>query len=170
MKRDSFGDSPCSIARTLDVIGDPWTPLVLRDVALGISRFDAIQRDLGLSRKVLTQRLTTLVDQGVIERTPYQTNPPRHDYTLTEKGKDLAMVLVAMQAYGDKWAAGAAGPPLLWHHLTCGQLSNAVLCCDQCGDALRPGDAIPLRGPGADDEAFPEVARTLAEIQSLLTT
>lgn len=146
------------------MIGDPWTPLVLRDVALGISPFDAIQRNLGLSRKVLAQRLQSLLDHGVIDRTAYQSNPVRYDYTLTEKGRDLAMVLVAIQVYGDKWEASPAGPPLRWRHLSCGEIATAVQCCSQCGEELRPGDAIPLRGSGFDDEAFPEITRVLEQL------
>jgi DNA-binding HxlR family transcriptional regulator len=167
MKRATFADSACSLARTLDVIGDPWTPLVLRDIAFGISRFDAIQANLGLSRKVLANRLQSLVDNGVVDRTAYQDNPPRHDYRLTEKGKDLAMVLVAVQAFGDKWEAGADGPPVRWMHTTCGEVTTAVLCCDRCGEQLRPTDGIPLRGPGFDDDAFPEITKVIDLYASL---
>jgi DNA-binding HxlR family transcriptional regulator len=161
MKRDTFAEAPCSLTRTLDVIGDPWTPLVLRDIAFGVSRFDTIQANLGLSRKVLAQRLQSLADHGVIDRVPYQHNPPRHDYTLTKKGRDLAMVLVAIQAFGDKWEAGAEGPPVRWLHTTCGEVTTAVLCCDRCGERLRPDDGIPLRGPGFADDAFPEITKVI---------
>jgi DNA-binding HxlR family transcriptional regulator len=163
----SFQDMPCSIARTMDIIGDKWTPLVLRDIALGISRFDAIQRDLGVSRKVLTQRLQALVDHDVITRTPYQDNPPRHDYALSEKGNDLAMVLVAIQTFGDKWSFGQDGPPMQWRHLSCGEVSSPVACCDHCGEPVRPGDAIPLRGPSADDTAYPELGAALERLEAL---
>lgn len=163
----TFDDMPCSIARTLDIIGDRWTPLVLRDIALGISRFDAIQRDLGISRKVLAQRLQSLVDHGVIARTPYQDNPPRHDYTLTEKGNDLAMVLIAIQGFGDKWSFGQAGPPLLWRHLSCGQVSAPIAVCDHCREPVRPGDAVPLRGPSADETAYPELSAALERFEAL---
>ncbi len=165
MKRATFGDSACSLARTLDVIGDPWTPLVLRDVAFGISRFGAIQNNLGLSRKVLAQRLQQLVDHGVIARTAYQDNPPRYDYTLTEKGQDLALVLLAVQAYGDKWSAPEAGPPVRWRHHNCGEVVTAVMCCSECGEALRPGEATPERGPGFDDETFPEITKLMDALE-----
>ena len=164
----SFRDMPCSIARTLDVIGDKWTPLVVRDIALGVSRFDAIQRDLHVSRKVLSQRLQALLDADVITRTPYQDNPPRHDYALTEKGNDLAMVLVAIQAFGDKWSFGQDGPPLLWRHLACGEVSTPVACCDRCGEPVRPGDAVPLRGPSADESAYPELSAAVERLEALL--
>lgn len=167
MQRESFGEQPCSVARTLDVIGDRWTPLVLRDVAIGISRFDAIHRNLGLSRKVLTQRLQHLVEHDVIERTPYQDNPVRYDYTLTEKGADLAMVLIAIQTFGDKWIFGADGPPLQWRHLGCGQVSSVVACCESCGEQVRPGDAIPLRGPSFSEEQAPELGAAIDRFAEL---
>jgi DNA-binding HxlR family transcriptional regulator len=164
----SFAEIPCSVARTVDLIGDRWTPLVVRDIAMGISRFDALQRNLGISRKVLTERLQTLVDQQVVSRTPYQDNPPRFDYALTEKGNDLAMVLVMLQTFGDKWSFGDEGPPLLWRHLGCGEISEPVACCSTCGEQVRPGDAVPLRGPSFDDEQLPETAAAIDRIQVLL--
>src|SRR5687767_10713177 len=103
MPDSPFDEMACSVARTAAVIAERWTPLILRDLALGISRFDAIQRDLGISRKVLTERLAALIDEGIVQRVPYQEHPPRHDYWLTEKGVDLARVLIAMQVWGDKW-------------------------------------------------------------------
>jgi DNA-binding HxlR family transcriptional regulator len=98
-----FDQMSCPIAQTLAVIGERWTPLILRDVAFGLTRFDTIQRELGISRKVLTERLAGLVEHGVLERTPYQEAPTRYDYTLTEKGADLCKVLLAMQAWGNRW-------------------------------------------------------------------
>ena len=163
MQRSSFGDQSCSVARTLDIVGDRWTPLVLRDIAIGISRFDAIQSDLGVSRKVLTQRLEALVEHEVVVRVPYSEHPPRYDYRLTEKGNDLAMVLLAMQQFGDKWAFGGE-PPIQWRHLACGRISAPVACCDQCGEQVRPGDAVPLRGPSFDQESSPVVGEALDQI------
>ncbi|MFL6159314.1 MAG: winged helix-turn-helix transcriptional regulator [Marmoricola sp.] len=167
MPRPTLSDQQCSVARTLDIIGDRWTPLVLRDIAVGISRFDAIQSDLGLSRKVLAQRLAALVEHGVVVRVAYQDNPPRHDYRLTQKGSDLAMVLLAMQQFGDKWEFGGE-PPIRWRHLSCGQISAPVACCDRCGEQVRPGDAIPLRGPSFDDATAPVMGAALDEIAAAL--
>lgn len=164
MQRQSLSEQTCSVARTLDIIGDRWTPLVVRDLALGISRFDTIQRDLGISRKVLTQRLEALVDHEVVARVAYQDHPPRYDYRLTEKGNDLAMVVLALQQFGDTWSFGSTGPPIQWRHLGCGQISTPVTCCDQCGERVRPGDAVPQRGPSFADEDAPEVAAALDRI------
>ena len=99
----------CSIARTLDVIGEPWSPLILRDVWVGMNRFDQLQADLGISRKVLTERLNHLVDHGVLERRPYDRRP-RYEYLLTAKGTELVDLLMVMAGWGDKWLAGEAGP------------------------------------------------------------
>ena len=109
MQRTSFGEMPCSIARTLDVIGEPWSPLILRDVSVGINRFDQLQADLGISRKVLTERLHHLVEQGVLERRPYDRRP-RYEYHLTKKGVELVDLLMVMNAWGDKWLAGEGRP------------------------------------------------------------
>jgi len=164
MQRSSFSEQQCSVARTLDIVGDRWTPLVIRDLAIGISRFDAIQRNLGISRKVLTQRLASLTEHDVVVRIAYQENPPRYDYRLTEKGNDLAMVVLALQQFGDRWSFGETGPPIRWQHLACGQISTPTVCCDRCGETIRPGDALPLRGPSFDDESAPEVAAALDRI------
>ncbi len=150
MSRTSLDDMNCSIARTLAVIGDAWTALILRDISIGITRFDAIQRDLDISRKVLSQRLTSLIEHGVLQRVPYQDKPVRYDYYLTEKGADLGFVLLAMQSWGNRWAFGETGPPLLMRHEPCGATVEAVTSCSHCGERLAVGDLAPLRGPGFD--------------------
>ena len=149
MQRTSFDQMTCSIARTVEVIGEWWTPLVLRDISMGITRFDAIQRNLGISRKVLTERLGTLVEHGVLKRKPYQENPTRYDYSLTEKGVDLAMVLLAMQAWGDRWVFGEDSAPVVLRHDACGALARPVAACSSCGEPLLPTEITPLPGPGA---------------------
>src|SRR5690349_6187862 len=119
----------CSIARTLDVFGEPWTPLIVRDVYVGISRFDQLQADLGVSRKVLAERLRGLEANGVLERARYSDHPPRHEYRLTAKGTELVEVLMVMVRWGDRWAAGEAGPPVLYRHRACGRTSRVELVC-----------------------------------------
>jgi DNA-binding HxlR family transcriptional regulator len=149
MQRTKFGDMACSIARTLDVIGEPWSPLILRDVFVGIDRFDRIQADLGISRKVLTERLKWLVESGVLERRQYETRPPRDEYALTTKGTELVDLLMVMVAWGDRWAGGGAGPPVLYRHRACGRISHVELHCAHCGGTMRAGDVELLPGPGA---------------------
>ncbi len=148
MQRTDFSEMACSIARTLDVIGEPWSPLVLRDVWVGINRFDQIQADLGISRKVLTERLTHLVDAGILERRPYDKRP-RYEYVLTAKGAELVDMLMVMVAWGDKWLAGPAGPPVLYRHHACGEITHVELCCSGCGKPMHAGDVDVLAGPGA---------------------
>jgi DNA-binding HxlR family transcriptional regulator len=148
MQRTDFGAMACSIARTLDVLGEPWSPLILRDVYVGLTRFDQLQADLGISRKVLTERLNHLVGHGVLERRPYDRRP-RHEYVLTAKGAELFDLLMVMVAWGDKWRAGEAGPPVLYRHHACGRISHVELRCAHCGDPMRAGDIDLLPGPGA---------------------
>ena len=148
MQRTNFGEMACSIARTLDVIGEPWSPLILRDVWAGLRRFDQIQADLGISRKVLTERLTYLVDQGVLERHPYDARP-RYEYRLTDKGTGLVDLLLVMTRWGDQWLAGEAGPPVLHRHHACGEISTVDLRCTHCGEPMHAGDLDLLPGPGS---------------------
>ena len=164
MAKTSFREMSCSVARTLDVVGGRWTPLIVRDILVGVSRFDAIRRDLGISGKVLTERLSELTEQGVLERVPYQDNPPRHDYVLTEKGVDLAYMLLAMKTWGDRWAADDDGPPMVLRHDRCGAIADVVPACSGCGERLFAGEVTPLPGPGAHPgpgtiEVFAALAR-----------
>ena len=143
MQRTNFGEMACSIARTLDVIGEPWSPLILRDVWAGITRFKQIQADLGISRKVLAERLNHLVEHGVLERRPYDRRP-RYEYVLTDKGAELVDVLMVMVGWADKWLAGEAGPPVLYRHRACGEISHVDLRCANCGEPMHAGD-VELR-------------------------
>lgn len=139
----------CSIARTLDVMGEPWSPLVLRNIYVGITRFDQLQQNLGISRKVLAERLRWLTENEVLERRQYSARPPRHEYVLTAKGLELFQVLMVMVAWGDKWLAGEAGPPVLYRHHACGQIAHAELHCSACGEPMSATDIDVLPGPGA---------------------
>ncbi|WP_086828832.1 helix-turn-helix domain-containing protein [Allokutzneria sp. NRRL B-24872] len=148
MQRTQFGDMACSIARTLDVIGEPWSPLILRDVYVGMTRFEQMQQDLGISRKVLTERLKWLVEQGVLERREYSSRPPRFEYVLTAKGTELCDLLMVMVRWGDRWTAGAAGPPVLYRHHACGQIAHVEPRCSACGEPMHATDIDVLPGPG----------------------
>ncbi len=148
MQRTDFSQMTCSIARSLAVAGEPWSPLVLRDVWVGIDRFDDIQRDLGVSRKVLAERLKHLVEEGMLERRRYSERPARHEYVLTPKGSGFVDVLMAMAAWGDRWTAGDAGPPVLRRHRACGQITQVELRCSTCGEILHSTDVDVEPGPG----------------------
>ncbi|WP_131786250.1 winged helix-turn-helix transcriptional regulator [Protofrankia symbiont of Coriaria ruscifolia] len=151
MRRVSFEDVNCSIAQYLEVVGEWWTPLILRDAFFGVSRFDDFQQRLGIARNVLAQRLDHLLAHGVLDRVPYQEHPVRYDYRLTDKGRDLWQVLTAMRQWGDRWATPPAGPPVELVHETCGHVAEAVPACSQCGATLRPGEVRIVAGPGAAD-------------------
>ena len=148
MQRTDFSAMACSIARTLDVMGEPWSPLILRDVWVGMNRFEQLQADLGISRKVLTERLNHLVEHGVLERRPYDRRP-RFEYHLTDKGTELVEVLMVMVRWGDTWLAGEAGPPVLYRHHACGEISSVDLRCSGCGEPMHAEDVDVLAGPGA---------------------
>lgn len=147
MQRTTFGAMACSVARTLEVIGEPWTLLILRDIFVGIDRFGALQKDLGISRKVLTERLRYLVAEGILDRSPYQQRPPRFTYALTDQGRDLLPILVSLMKWGDRWTADDAAPMRLQHSV-CGELITGVLVCECCNQPLRHEDLLPLAGPG----------------------
>ena len=154
MKRTPFADWPCSVARAVDILGDWWTPLVLREAYYGVRRFDDFQRHLGIGRNILTQRLHRLVDEGLLARRPYQERPVRNEYVLTDKGRDFFPVVAAIVRWGDAWLAGDEGPPVILHHMRCDHDMHAEVVCSQCGDPLdvrdvrgRPGPGFPARSP-----------------------
>jgi len=149
MQRTRFDTMACSIARTVDVVGEPWSPLILRDVYAGITRFEQLQQDLGISRKVLAERLRWLVDNQILERREYSSRPPRHEYVLTTRGADLCDVLLVMARWGDRWLAGEPGPPVLHRHHACGRISHVELRCADCGEPMTATDVDLLPGPGA---------------------
>lgn len=155
-QRTPFDSMQCSVARTADVVGDGWTPLILRDVFAGLTKFDELQEDLGISRKVLSQRLDALVERGVLQRVAYQERPIRHDYLPTEMGLDLAPVVLMMLAFGDRWLIDA--PPVRVRHATCGQYTAAVAACAECGEPLTPADVLIEAGPGLDGATGPQAA------------
>jgi DNA-binding HxlR family transcriptional regulator len=147
MERKSFADMHCSVAQCLEVVGEWWTMLIVRDAFLGVTRFDEFQGRLGISRNVLGQRLARLVETGVLAKVPYSEHPPRFDYRLTDKGRDLWPVLTAMRQWGDRHAA-PDGPPVQLIHQECGQLSEALMVCSACGEAIGPRDVEAVSGPG----------------------
>ena len=147
MKRSSVAHLNCSIARTVEVVGEWWSLMIIRDVFLGLRRFDDIRDDLGISRNVLSDRLSTLVAHGVLEKVRYSEHPERFEYRLTEKGIDLQPVLVALMRWGDKWES-PDGPPLVLEHKGCGHDAAPGLACMHCGELIGPRDVRTHAGPG----------------------
>ncbi len=136
MLRRTYDGQVCSIARTLEVVGERWTLLIVRDALRGVSRFDGFLSCLPIARNVLSDRLNGLVDHGVLERVPYQDRPPRHEYRLTTKGRRLAAVLVALMEWGDLYLAGEAGPPSVAEHNGCGGRVSTHLACEGCAEEV----------------------------------
>lgn len=129
-------------------MGEPWTPLILRDVMLGVVRFDQIRRDLGVSRNVLSERLRVLVDAGILHRVAYRNGRTRHQYAFTPAGAELAPILLSLQSWGDRWCVTSEGPPLRLKHTNCGKPLRPVVMCSACNEPVRPQDVKARRGPG----------------------
>ena len=146
MRQTSFADIHCSLARSLEVIGDWWSPLILRDIHLGLTRFDELVADLGISRGLLAVRLETLVDGGVVERVEYRAHPPRYEYRLTEAGRDLVPVLLALTAWGDRWHS-LDGAPIVARH-RCGSTAAPAIVCAHCGESITDDGMRYEAGPG----------------------
>jgi DNA-binding HxlR family transcriptional regulator len=131
-----LGDSWCSIARALSVVGDRWTLLLLREAFLGAKRFEEFHDNTGAARHILAARLNHLVDHGVFDRVPYQERPTRFEYTLTDKGAALYPVIVSLLAWGDQWMADERGPSLTIVHEPCGAAATPELRCANCGELV----------------------------------
>ncbi len=164
MKRVSFASMDCSVAQALEVVGEWWTPLIIREVMWGRRRFDEIQDDLGISRNILTDRLNRLVEEDILFRQEVTPGSSRHEYRLTEKGLDLDQVLLALLAWGDKWAPNPKGPPVELLHRTCDHVTHPAMACSHCGELLERGD-IRAR-PGAAFAADPDHALNRAAHRS----
>ncbi|MCV7103632.1 winged helix-turn-helix transcriptional regulator [Mycobacterium palustre] len=147
MRQVSFADFHCSLARSLEVIGDWWTPLIIRDLSLGLARFDDLATNLGISRNLLTARLKALVEANVVERVRYCERPPRDHYRLTAAGRDLVPILAALTAWGDRWVTPPQGPPLLFRHD--GHRCTPTVCCAECGQPVNTKNLRVEPGPGA---------------------
>ena len=148
MRYEELIDQPCSITRPLTVLGDRWTFLVVKQAFAGVRRFEDFLASLGVSRSRLTDRLDRLVEHGVLERVPYRNGRTRHEYRLTQKGRDLYPVLLAMREGGDRYMA-PDGPPVHYRHTDCGGEARVHLACNRCGAELDARDVTPEPGPGA---------------------
>lgn len=150
MRKASFAGMNCSIAQALEIVGEWWTLLILRDVFLGVRRFDDFVERLGISRNVLTDRLDKLVAAGVLERRPYDEGRGRYDYVLTEQGRELWPVLTTLREWGDRWLLGEGNEPIVLEHRSCGEITHLRLTCDRCGEPLDGHSVVARPGPGAD--------------------
>jgi DNA-binding HxlR family transcriptional regulator len=148
VKRTDTSAWPCTIARSAAVLGDHWNLLLVRQACLGTRRFDDFQQALGIGRNILTVRLNRLVDEGLLHRVEYQQNPPRHEYRLTQQGREVYPILAAMAAWGDRWLTGADGTPLVLHHKTCDHDMHAVVVCSECETPIDVRDVRARAGPG----------------------
>jgi DNA-binding HxlR family transcriptional regulator len=155
MRWQQIDTMTCSIARTLSVVGDRWTMLIIRDVFLGIRRFEAIQQDLRLTPHRLSDRLRKLVRDGILRRVVYENRPPRFEYRLTEKGVDLYPLIVAMIEWGDRWMVGRAGVPVELVHRPCGYSIRPELICPSCKTKIEARDMSARPGPALKGQALP---------------
>lgn len=152
----------CSVARAMSVVGDRWTMLVLRDLFLGVRRFEDFERRLGIARPVLSQRLKKLVEEDVLNKVRYEERPARYEYRLTQKGKDLYPVVMALRAWGDEHMPTGDGPPVVTRHRACGHVVTPKLCCPECGEPVQAKDMEALPGPGAHEIAHQPASRRSA--------
>ena len=153
MKWQDVGDMPCSVARSMAILGDRWTMLILRNAFMAMRRFDDFQASLGMPRHILSTRLKKLVEAGVFVKVPYQEAPVRYEYRLTEKGKDMYPIIMALVAWGDKWLDEGKGAPLVFHHKRCGKAFTPVVCCSECGEPVVAREVMATAGPGLQAEA-----------------
>lgn len=145
----TYDDQNCSAARALELAGERWSLLVLRDaVFAGVTRFRDFQRRLGLAHNILATRLDSFVIAGLMERRRYSDKPEHHEYLLTDKGLDLVRVIIALTAWGDRWAA-PAGPPVIYEHGGCGGVIHQQLRCSICGEVNNAAEVETRPGPGA---------------------
>jgi DNA-binding HxlR family transcriptional regulator len=133
---DAVGTLACPVARSLSVIGDRWTILVVRDAFLGTRRFDQFRTSLRCSPHVLSTRLARLVKHGVLERRPYRERPVRYEYVRTDKGRDLYPVVAGLLGWGDRWMTKGGRPAITLLHKACGHETTPTLTCSACGDPL----------------------------------
>jgi DNA-binding HxlR family transcriptional regulator len=164
MRWRDVGDLTCSVARSLAVVGDRWTLLVLRDAFLGARRFEEF-RAVGLTRHRLADRLKRLVAAGVLDRVPYQDRPPRSEYRLTDKGRDLWPVIVSLTRWGDRWMAGEGGAPVELIHRECGHIVMPQLTCPSCARPVTARDMRARAGPALRARDLPVgTAQTAKEV------
>ncbi|MGW5865494.1 winged helix-turn-helix transcriptional regulator [Streptomyces sp. NPDC055239] len=148
MRGERFARMHCSVARAAAVTADRWTVLILRDLFLGLNRYEDLRADLGIATNILADRLEHLAAEGVVERRAYQDRPVRHEYVLTPAGQELYGTVLTLMTWGDRHRSGGEGPPLLPVHDTCGHPAEPRVTCAHCGGELTPGTVTHTPGPG----------------------
>lgn len=151
MRWNELQHENCSFSRTLSVIGDRWTLMILRDCFLKVRRFEDFQERLGIGRGVLSERLKALTDEFILTKVAYQQNPTRYEYRLTDKGLDLYPIIMSIVHWGDVHKVKKNGRPVVHQHLDCGKEFDPVLCCSECGEPVDPRAVKVLAGPGGDN-------------------
>ncbi|MET0238032.1 MAG: helix-turn-helix domain-containing protein [Kibdelosporangium sp.] len=140
-----------SVGRALALVGERWSLLILRETFFGVRRYAEFARNLSIPRPTLSARLKTLVDAGLLDRVRYATGPERHEYRLTQAGRELFAAIVVLMRWGDKYLAGPEGPPLLLRHQDCGQIAESYVACRQCGGEITIDKVTPEPGPAFRD-------------------
>jgi DNA-binding HxlR family transcriptional regulator len=148
-----FPRDACSVASTLEVIGERWTLHVLRESFLGVRRFEDFHRNIGVARNILSDRLNTLVGEGILRRELYNERPPRYEYRLTRKGVDLWGILVELMKWGNRWSPNPDGPALELRHRGCGAVIEPMHACPECGEQVQAWDLQAIPGPATVQRA-----------------
>ena len=153
MRGKRFEGVPCPIARTTDLLGDPWIPMILRECTYGIARFDDFQARLGIGRNILSTRLARMVEQGLLEKYRYQESPPRDGYRLTPMGHGATMLLAAMIRFGDEWLFEEGRAPVVLRDRETGEVVRPQLVDERTGAPIDPTRVRPAAGPGFPGDA-----------------
>lgn len=154
-----------SVGAAMELLGDRWTFLILREAFFGTQRFNEFAQNLGLSRNILSRRLKALVVKGIFETHPYGPGGVRHEYRLAQPGRDIFPIVVALLQWGDKYLAGPRGPSIVLRHTLCGNDADPHLICGSCGEPIDLSDVVPTPGPGASEWVHDRLAK-LARVAS----
>ena len=152
-----YDNQVCSIARSLEVVGERWSLLIIRNIGLGLNRFEPLRENLGITRSVLTTRLNALIEYGILEKRQYNEKPPRYEYHLTQKGRDLSPALLQLMWWGDRYYPAESGPPTIAVHRTCGGDLDHHMICKKCGETVEPERVYMRAGPGRRSEDLPQI-------------
>jgi DNA-binding HxlR family transcriptional regulator len=159
---DDVSSQNCSIARALAILGDRWTMLIIREAFLRTRRFDELQALTGASPQILASRLDRLVSAGILNRVAYQHRPTRHEYRLSEMGRDLSPCFITLMIWGDKWLDDGQGAPNRLRHPGCGVVTRPKLVCDHCGEPVAADNLV-----AEPSERFAQQRRDMLALSSV---